>query len=113
MSKNKKPTMMEVKTAINNLIKEMGYIQQAILHISNSFNAYLEFKEDKENLTNWLKEQIIKEDINDGSRDDESEAGTIRSSDKEDRGTAGKDKVIGIKKSKSKAKGSEDAGKYT
>ena len=101
MSKNKKPTMMEVKTAINNLIKEMGYIQQAILHISNSFNAYLEFKEDKENLTNWLKEQIKKEDINDGSRDDESETGTIRSSDKEDRGTAGgetntagKDKVI-------------------
>ena len=65
MSKNKKPTMMEVKGAINNLIREIGYIQQAIVHITNSFNAYLDYKDDRDSLTKWLQEKVKEKETTD------------------------------------------------
>ena len=36
MSKNKKPTMMEVKAAINNLIHEVGRSHQAITQLNQT-----------------------------------------------------------------------------
>jgi hypothetical protein len=118
MSKKKKPTMMEVKTAINNLIRELSYVQQAIMHITNSFNAYLDYKDEREGLTNWLKEQVEKEKEDDRPGTDKDKAGTVRSSDSKDRGTSRgkansprKDKIIGIK-NKSNTD-SSDAKKYT
>ena len=102
--KPKKPTMNEVKTAINNLIRELSYVQQAIMHITNSFNAYLDYKNEREGLTKWLKEQVDKENKNDNkSGDGKDKSGKDRGTSRGKKDSSGKDKVIGIRKKKAKA----------
>ena len=106
MTKNKKPTMMEVKTAINNLIHEIARTQKAVQQINQTLSSYIEFTGKGDKFSEWILKRI-EEIQNDESGDNKSKNGTIRSSDSKDRGTTGgktdtasKDKVVRIKKSK-------------
>lgn len=113
MSKNKKPTMMEVKAAINNLIHEVGRSHQAISQLNQTLGSYIEFQDNGKKFTAWI-EKRIKEIQNGG--DDKHTTGSVPLSNSEDRrtaggktNTAGKDKVIGIRKDKDKAEKSKSS----
>ena len=56
-SKNKKPTMTQVKDVINTIINEMNHMQNAVNRIDTGFTYYLKFKEEEEKFSNWIQEE--------------------------------------------------------
>ena len=55
---SRKQTSNELKTAINNLIVEIGYIQQGLRSIDNILSAYIEYNKDTNKFRDWLKQQM-------------------------------------------------------
>jgi len=58
MSKNKKPTMMEVKTAINNILMELSHISRTMRAIDSALGSYVEFKGDTNKWHKWVDKQL-------------------------------------------------------
>ena len=56
-SKDKKPTMNEVKNVINNLIREMDKMQRAIMQLDSLIYGYVDFKQDTEEYKEYLKQK--------------------------------------------------------
>ena len=57
MGKNKKPTMMEVKNAINNLIGEFLSLSDRISKIDALFFKFLTFSEKQDEFKAWLENE--------------------------------------------------------
>jgi len=60
-TKQRKPTNNEMKTAIDNLIVELGFLQRSVRGMDTVISAYIDWKEDTEEFRDWLKEQYEKE----------------------------------------------------
>tara|TARA_R100000742_G_C4266422_1_gene84516 strand:- start:353 stop:604 length:252 start_codon:yes stop_codon:yes gene_type:complete len=71
--KRKKPTIMEVKTAIDNILVEMDYMYNYIRNIDSSFAAYIDFNKDGDKFKKWL-DKALKE------KNDQKKKGSIPSS---------------------------------
>tara|TARA_R100000234_G_scaffold11947_2_gene6637 strand:- start:8300 stop:8578 length:279 start_codon:yes stop_codon:yes gene_type:complete len=57
----RKPTNLELKTAINNLIMELGYIQQGMRNLDSIVSAYIDYNEDTNKFKEWLKAKYNEE----------------------------------------------------
>tara|TARA_R100001530_G_scaffold97671_1_gene67899 strand:+ start:28 stop:246 length:219 start_codon:yes stop_codon:yes gene_type:complete len=55
---NKKPTMMQVKNAINNLIQEYSKLGEYVTNLDRTLGSYIEFKKDGKKFPKWLEKQI-------------------------------------------------------
>ena len=66
MSNNKKPTMMEVKYAITNLISEFGNLRDHVMKMDNIFSDYIKFRNQEDNFKSWLEKKYIKKEDKDG-----------------------------------------------
>ena len=60
MSKNKKPTMMEVKNAINNLIREFSSLTEYVKILDQTLGGYIEFKKDNDKFKSFLDKEFKK-----------------------------------------------------
>ena len=60
MSKSRKPTMKEVKIAIDNILGYMSDLQRGIQRIDSAFGSYIEFKKDKDKFNKWLTKEMEK-----------------------------------------------------
>ena len=85
---NKKPTIMEMKTVVTNILNHMSYLENAVRSIDNAFASYMEFRGDQKEWLEWIKEKgdKLKQKEQDESRSKES--GDIIGT--ADNGTAGK-----------------------
>ena len=63
MTKNKKPTMAEVKNVINNLIQRLTYTQNNVRELNYLFDTFVEFNSNTEQFEKFLKEKIEKDKI--------------------------------------------------
>ena len=61
-TKPKKPTMNELKTAMNNMIKQLANLHYYLKSVDTALASYIEFKNDKHKYNEWLKEQIKKQE---------------------------------------------------
>ena len=92
MPKRKKPTMMEVKTVLTNVIVEMNNIDSHLRKLDNAFESYLDFKGDKDTWFKWLEN---------AAKEKENESKSNGTSPKNDKGSKGEKR--GTTKIKSKA----------
>mgnify|MGYP003152776616 CR=1 FL=1 len=60
MSKSRKPTMKEVKLAIDNILVYMSDLQRGMQRIDSAFGSYIEFKKDKDKFNKWLTKEMEK-----------------------------------------------------
>jgi hypothetical protein len=60
MAKNKKPTMMEVKNVINNIIKELSEIADYTRAIDQTMGSYIKYKKDEKKFKSWMEKQYEK-----------------------------------------------------
>ena len=58
--KNKKPTMMEVKNAISNLITEYSNLAQYTSNLDKTLGSYIKYKKDDKKFPKWLEKEINK-----------------------------------------------------
>jgi len=58
---NKKPTMMQVKNAISNLINEFSAMSQYLTHLDQTLGSYIEYKKDTKKFPKWLDKQVEKQ----------------------------------------------------
>jgi len=63
MAKNKKPTMMEVKNVLSNIIQRHEMVEMHLDQIDKLFAAFIEYKKDTKPFQSWLEAQS-KEDKN-------------------------------------------------
>ena len=59
---NKKPTMMEVKNVISNLIKQTETLKEHLLMIDNILINYITYKKDETDFKAWLEKKYKKEE---------------------------------------------------
>ena len=59
---NKKPTMMEVKNVISNLIKQTETLKEHLLMIDNILINYITYKKDETDFKAWLEKKNKKEE---------------------------------------------------
>tara|TARA_R110002012_G_scaffold294736_1_gene491000 strand:+ start:446 stop:652 length:207 start_codon:yes stop_codon:yes gene_type:complete len=57
MAYNKKPTMMEVKNVLTNLIEQVEAITSHVQSIDLLVGKYFDYKEDTEDFRKWLEAQ--------------------------------------------------------
>ena len=57
----RKPTNNELKTAVNNLIIEIGHMQQGMRSLDSVISAYIEYKEDTIEFKEWLNKKYNEE----------------------------------------------------
>ena len=57
MSKNKKPTMMEVKNVINNLIQETSELRKGVNQLDYILNYYIKFSKNEKEFTKFLEKE--------------------------------------------------------
>ena len=62
MSK-KKPTAMELKNAVTNLIEQQTHIMQALRAIDVTLGSYIEFKKDTKKFTKWMENKAKEQDM--------------------------------------------------
>ena len=67
MAKKKKPTAMEIKNVINNMLHFMTEMQVDISKLNSAFHSYVEFKGDKEDLAKSLENKIKKGESNESN----------------------------------------------
>ena len=60
MSKNKKPTMMQVKNVINNVLMELQQIKGAISNLDFITNYYIKYNKDEDKFKEFLEKQTKK-----------------------------------------------------
>jgi len=71
-SKERKPTMKEVKTAIGNLINENYRMGAFINKLDSTLAAYIEYKKDASDFKEWIKKELDKEAAKNESRQQNS-----------------------------------------
>jgi len=59
---NKKPTMMEVKNVLSNIIKQFEALKEHVLMIDNILINYITYKKDADEFKAWLEEKNKKEE---------------------------------------------------
>ena len=64
MAKNKKPTMMEVKNAISNILVEMSHMSQTMRAIDSALASYVEFKGESKEWREWVNKKIKEREKN-------------------------------------------------
>ena len=74
MSRNKKPTMNEMKDVVSNLIQHVAFIEKKVQQVNTVLGGYIEYKKDSNIFPQWLNKKIEKEMKKDG--------GTAKSSNK-------------------------------
>ena len=62
MSKNKKPTLMEMKTVVTNALIEISRLNNHVSGLDAAFSGYVEFKGDTDNYKTWMNKKL--EEIN-------------------------------------------------
>ena len=62
MTKNKKPTMMEVKTAINNILVEMSHMSRTMRALDSALASYVEFKGDEKKWRKFVEKKLKEKD---------------------------------------------------
>ena len=77
MSKPRKPTMNEMKNVVNGVIREVSNIYRILKGIDTTLSQYVEFKNDKEVFTKYLKDKLKK------AKEENGEPDTIPGSVKE------------------------------
>ena len=55
--KDRKPTMNEMKLVVNNIIKELGSIQNAIMQLDSVIYGYVEYRGKTKDYQKWLIEK--------------------------------------------------------
>ena len=58
MTKKKKPTMMEVKGAISELIKRTDYLHHELSRTNFMVQEFISFKENTEEFTKYLQDKV-------------------------------------------------------
>ena len=71
MSKSRKPTMKEVKLAIDNILVYMSDLQRGMQRIDSAFGSYIEFKKDKDKFNKWLTKEMEKLRNENSTRDED------------------------------------------
>tara|TARA_R100000655_G_C2975056_1_gene191002 strand:- start:271 stop:495 length:225 start_codon:yes stop_codon:yes gene_type:complete len=59
----KKPTAMELKNAVTNLIEQQTHIMQALRAIDVTLGSYIEFKKDTKKFTKWMENKAKEQDM--------------------------------------------------
>ena len=80
MAKNRKPTNMELKTVITNLIMHVNNIEDHLRKMDAAFYSFIEFKGESKSFQNWLKNIGENKDVNKPS-DESSAKGNKESSE--------------------------------
>ena len=65
MSKNKKPTMMEVKNVINNLIQETSELRKGVNQLDYILNYYIKFNKNEKEFTKFLEKESKRKESQD------------------------------------------------
>ena len=60
MAKNKKPTMMEVKNVITNILQELGEVVNYTKAIDQTVGSYIKYKKDDKKFKSWMEKQYEK-----------------------------------------------------
>lgn len=68
----RKPTMKEVKIAIDNIIIHMSNMQRELSRMDSALASYVEFKGDEKQWPKWLEKKM--EELNASQRKDTSES---------------------------------------
>ena len=58
MASNRKPTMMEMKQAVVNILGEISQIKQHLLGVDSALSGYIEYKEDSVEFSDWMKNKL-------------------------------------------------------
>ena len=72
MSYNKKPTMMEVKNVMSNLIMQLDMISINVRALDVTLGSYIEYKKDTKKFTGWLEKlsETTKKETKKGKKKD-------------------------------------------
>ena len=54
---NKKPTMKEVKTVIDNMLIHMSYLDIGLKRLDSALSSYIEFNGNKDEWIKWVQEK--------------------------------------------------------
>ena len=68
--RHKKPTMKQLKTAIENILMHMSTMQKQLNQADSIIGSYIEYKGDKDDFTKWLQKKIEEVKSNDNSQKD-------------------------------------------
>lgn len=55
MGKNKKPTMMQVKNVVNNMLMEIEYLKQAVSNLDFIVNYYIKYNDDSDKFKTYVE----------------------------------------------------------
>ena len=59
MAKTTKPTMMEVKNVLGNLIQEVESLGKHVSMVDNILMGYLNYKQEADEFKKWLSENTV------------------------------------------------------
>ena len=85
---NKKPTMKEVKTVIDNILIHMSSLEKGLRGLDSALSSYIEFRGDKDKWIEWIEkrtkelEREANESKSNKSGDSSGGAGTGKTGDK-------------------------------
>jgi len=60
MTYNKKPTMMEMKNAVTNLIVQYTELSESLNKLDYIIAKYINFKKDEDKFKKWLEKESLK-----------------------------------------------------
>ena len=60
MSKNKKPTMMQMKNVVSNIINHINEIEKKVSRLDLFILKYVQFKDEENQFSEWLKKDVAK-----------------------------------------------------
>tara|TARA_R100001463_G_scaffold8994_3_gene27201 strand:+ start:390 stop:638 length:249 start_codon:yes stop_codon:yes gene_type:complete len=69
MAKNRKPTNMELKTVITNLIMHVNNIEDHLRKMDAAFYSFIEFKGETKSFEDWLKNIGENKDVDKSSNE--------------------------------------------
>ena len=81
MTKRKKPTLREVQTAIDGILKYMMEMQKSIGSLDSALGSYIEYKGDNEKWTKWLQEKLKETKEENDARQSDPEQSEERNSE--------------------------------
>ena len=55
MGKNKKPTMMQVKNVVNNMLMEIEYLKQAVSNLDFIVKYYIKYNDDSDKFKTYVE----------------------------------------------------------
>jgi len=58
MSKNKKPTMMEMKNVMTNVIQHLNIVESNLKRVDFIITNYIDYNKDSDKFTDWVKKTM-------------------------------------------------------